>query len=348
MNDDDLALIHPSILLAAGTVKAFAADLLKNEVVLKIAFHLREDLLALQEPMSEYASTKTLVDVTLRSREMPARKGEHQLTLGEALAAAEAQGAKPVNLRSVILAETVELPPIPAENAYQYVVAGNGLFIRAEDSRLQAMVLIAPATLHGLAELEPYAELKLPPVPQDFLQSILESARRHLPAEAMYQLLWDDERGEWRCVMPETTEATPGHVDYEDQAGAVMDLHSHGALDAFFSEADDKDEQGLRFYAVIGNVDDTNPDLLVRVGVYGHREEFPAAAVFAGIEPLIDLLVVDAGAAPDAASAAEDAAIAEASEVDEDSGEEIEADATEAAQTDTPGEVVKSPVGAAV
>ncbi len=335
---DDFAPPEPtSIHLRGGTVKQFAADLLKNQVVLKVAFHLNAEILALQEPMASLAAAEKLVDVLLRTREAPSK--ERQMSLNEALSAAISQGDKPVNIRTAILAEMPELPPFPDQTFYQYVVAGNGLFIRAADTRLAAMVPVVHVKLHGLADVQPYAHLLVPPIPVAFLESVLESARRHLPNEAMYQFLYDPDKTEWRCVMPDG-EANEAGVQFQDQPLAVADLHSHGNLDPFFSDTDNRDEQGLRFYAVIGNVGDTIPDLQVRVGVYGWRMDVPATALFEDQELFIDLNAI----AEDNAEELKGLEAEEATEAAELEAREAEASGYIAPATDTPGEVEKSPV----
>ncbi|CAG0947428.1 hypothetical protein ANRL1_04100 [Anaerolineae bacterium] len=184
-----------------------------------------------------------------------------------------------MKIRDAILAESLPLPPIPADLAYQFVVAGNGLFIRAEDSRIEAMVPVALGAVHGLEFVETSARLKVPRVTPQFLWAIAKSARAHLPNEAIYQFSWEDDL--WRCFMPQNT-ASPVGLDFEDRAGAVIDLHSHGTSSAFFSETDDGDEQGLRFYAVVGQVDRDWPQIAVRVGVYGHTWNVTQTTVFEG------------------------------------------------------------------
>ena len=69
---------------------------------------------------------------------------------------------------------------------------------------------------------------------------------------------------------------------------ALIDLHSHGALSPFFSPIDDKDEQGFRIYAVLGELDRL-PKLCVRVGVYGHYFDIPAATVFEMPNDIVDV-----------------------------------------------------------
>jgi PRTRC genetic system protein A len=49
-----------------------------------------------------------------------------------------------------------------------------------------------------------------------------------------------------------------------------MDIHSHGSMKAFFSFTDDRDEQGLRLYMVVGRLDTLLPEVELRLGVYGY------------------------------------------------------------------------------
>jgi PRTRC genetic system protein A len=198
-----------------------------------------------------------------------------------------------MNLVKAILAESPQLPPIEALG-YEFVVASNGLFVRAEDGRIEALIPVAPATLHGLANVEPYARLKMPRVPRSFLRSVLASARRFLPREAMYQFAYfpgtpDDlqTRNGWRAGMPDQIMSVAS-LKFEDFSASVIDLHSHGALRAFFSDTDDGDEQGLRFYVVIGRVDTDWPEISARVGVYGHHWPVPIETVFEGAGLFMD------------------------------------------------------------
>ena len=176
-----------------------------------------------------------------------------------------------LNLVSTRLADA---PPTDA--LYEYIVAGNGLFVRAEDSRIAACIPLAYPKCRGLATVETYARLKLPRISGGFLKLILENARRKLPDESAYQFVYRADH--WVCIRPEQ-QATPSSVDYADIPEAVIDLHSHAEMGAFFSGTDDQDEGGLRFYIVIGNVGDV-PTIKARVGVYGHRWPVPVSTLF--------------------------------------------------------------------
>lgn len=193
-----------------------------------------------------------------------------------------------MNFVKAVLAESPELPPVAA--MVEYIVAGNGLFVRAEDSRLAALVPITKARLSGLADVEPYARLKIPRVPAEWLWSVLNSARAYLPNEAMYQFIYDPafpNWNGWRCGTPPQVAGVVS-VTFADHGNAVIDLHSHNSMGAFFSTTDDEDEGGLRFYVVIGRLDTPRPEIAVRMGVYGHHWEVPATEVFEGLGPFVD------------------------------------------------------------
>jgi len=184
-----------------------------------------------------------------------------------------------MDIVKAILADTQNMPPITAMG-YEYLVAGNGLFIRAENARLEACVPVATARLYRLPGVEPFAHLKVPRVPYQLLWRIFHDARRQLPNEAMYQFVRGNHA--WSLYRPNQKQAIFS-LSFDDEAEAVIDLHSHGSLGAFFSNTDDADEQGLRFYAVIGHVDDDMPEIRCRVGVYGHHWNVPANTVFDGL-----------------------------------------------------------------
>lgn len=196
---------------------------------------------------------------------------------------------------SVALATSKTLPPPPG--FYQYLVAANGLFLHAEDSRMEALVYLAGTNdLPGLVNLEPFVRLKAPKVPPTFLDSVLDSARRHLPNECAYQFTcymseeWKEDTWihfQWNCRMPPQA-GTPTALTFDDLPGAVIDLHSHNVMPAFFSSTDDRDEQGLRFYCVIGKVDTETPEILCRVGVYGHHMLVPVETIFESAGPFLD------------------------------------------------------------
>lgn len=193
---------------------------------------------------------------------------------------------------SALVALEAELPPL--RGWYEYVVAASGLYIRSADAWVDALVPVAlsASPLPGLALVQPYAQLRVPRVPESWLAALVASAKRAMPAEAMYQLVPDalaiNSRGGWAAHRP-PQRATPGRVTFADVTPAAVDVHSHHSMAAFFSGTDNQDEQGLRFYCVLGRLD-TRPEIAARVGVYGHTMRVPALAVFDGLGPCVDTL----------------------------------------------------------
>lgn len=199
-----------------------------------------------------------------------------------------------MNIVGHIEARSMFLPPIEAMG-YEYVLAGNGVFIRAEDSRIEAMVRvrnndiidaelareITPGRLH---ELRPRFTLKLPRVPSGFLPAVLTRARKLMPNEFCCQ--FTHALG-WRCLVPPQRVGRMA-VEFQDTGDAVIDLHSHNSMNPFWSATDNADEQGLRVYVVVGNIDTNRPRALARVGVYGHHMPIPLSAVFEGQIPFTE------------------------------------------------------------
>jgi len=149
---------------------------------------------------------------------------------------------------------------------YNYILAGNGLFVRAKSPFLQATVMIAYAPVRGLLPLEETVELPMGNIPRyiyNLALSIFFSNRRQ---EHYVAVTWE---GEYRLRVPFQEPGECG-VRYERLPSTVLDIHSHGTMRPFFSGTDDRDEQGFRLYMVVGRLDTLVPEVEMRVGVYGY------------------------------------------------------------------------------
>lgn len=177
-----------------------------------------------------------------------------------------------------------EPPELPPGKAFAYIMAGNGLFKYARSARIEALIPIAHTRIAGLPPLPSYARLaggvRLPGLLlAGCLRHAIEAAR-HSPCETMYHWRFDPESGEVAVRTPEQV-GTAGRVTYTggDDTAVVLDLHSHHTMDAYFSATDNRDEQGFRFYGVLGRLGG-KPQLRLRVGVYGHHWPVPTRALF--------------------------------------------------------------------
>lgn len=176
--------------------------------------------------------------------------------------------------------------PLPASNAqaYQYILAANGLFVRAETRFWQACIPVAACAVRGLQPLRPRFRLKIGRLPASLLTAVIRDARQQTNAagslnEALYQFRHDGRQV--RLLRP-VQQATASRVQtgQPPPADMVLELHSHGNLPAYWSATDDRDEQGACLYGVLGQLNEARPQLRLRLGIYGYWQELPVAALF--------------------------------------------------------------------
>ena len=160
---------------------------------------------------------------------------------------------------------------------YNYIVAANGILIRAENSHIEATALYAPAPVRGLYPLAPTLTLKHGPISPAHLQSIIRAMRLAAPSELMAAIVHDPRTGYALQYPPQTT--GPTHVKYESLPNTVLEIHSHADGAARFSRIDDDDEQGLALYGVAGTISE-RPTISLRIGVYGHFQAVAVKDVF--------------------------------------------------------------------
>lgn len=184
----------------------------------------------------------------------------------------------------------------PFTGAYDYVLAGDGLYKRARNALMYAVIRVAPATVAGLPPLGQHYRLideawfsVASYLPGELLWHIyrdaLALANGSGNLEKMYHLHVEGNRS-WASI----PEQKMSHSKVTYNAGhddtVLCDLHSHHNMEAFFSHTDDRDEQGFRFYAVIGTLKES-PRLRLRLGIYGDRVEISPRRLFDGLGPFM-------------------------------------------------------------
>ena len=160
---------------------------------------------------------------------------------------------------------------------FNYVMAGNGLFIQASSPLLEATIPIADVPVRGLAPLEPSLHLPHGQLPRHLLYHAITAMRRAAPNELFTAVTWTPTTG-YDLQIPEQ-DAHRAHVSYQPIPNTVLEIHSHGTLRAFFSGQDNQDEQGFAVYGVVGRVTDRT-ELTFRVGIYGHFHPVPVSHIF--------------------------------------------------------------------
>lgn len=192
------------------------------------------------------------------------------------------------NLVTYHLHRTIVLPPSDAL-FYQYVIAQNGVFVRAENEFVSACLPVtrlkeATAPIRGLQPLKGWVRLKIPQIPLTLLETAIAdaqvSAENGRLDETLSYVVWRN--GRYHLIKPADQKASPNFVVtemVEPGETVVMDIHSHGAAPPYFSPTDDRDETRLRFYGVIGNLR-TTPQWRFRLGIYGHWTDIDRDTLF--------------------------------------------------------------------
>lgn len=205
-----------------------------------------------------------------------------------------------MNLVNYILAKSPELPA-STPPGYDYIVGSNGIFIRSKRKELEALVPVTFCKIRGLVEIKPYIQFDLPCVPSAIVAEMLERSRQALDkerklVEIVFHLCWGGQV--WHLEVPEQVQSHCRCKPVDDSPGssydrALIEVHSHHNMGAFFSGTDDADETGFRLYGVIGliNCSSQVPELRLRVGVHSNFWEIPADWVFEMSDAIVDALL---------------------------------------------------------
>ncbi len=177
--------------------------------------------------------------------------------------------------------------------AYDYVLAGDGLFLAAANSLLEVRIPVALCPVRGLAPLFAACTLVHGRLPTAIWEETLRCLRLAHAAgcEVLVGVRHDGDR--YQLVVPHQVVA-PLAVRYAPQDGWLLEMHSHRDGSAWFSATDTADEQRLRLYGVVGRLDRERPAVALRVGAYGHFLPLPWTSVFLGDAASVEDLHADA------------------------------------------------------
>ena len=169
---------------------------------------------------------------------------------------------------------------------FDYVLGSGGVYVQSQSTDLVAWVVVAPGSIRGLGPVTEKVKLAHGPIPAHLFELGLAWFEAEPHIERYFAVRWDG--GAYRVVVPEQN-GTASSLTYRPPAGVVAELHSHGSSRAFFSTTDNEDEQGFRVYGVAGRLDTPQPELSLRVGVYGHFAPVDWSQVFGGPAPGVRL-----------------------------------------------------------
>jgi len=168
---------------------------------------------------------------------------------------------------------------------YDYVVGGNGVFLQAQRAEFSFCLPIAKCDIRGLPEIEERFVWNLPRVPLSVVEAMLRPARAQAleDREILFHLLpgcGSPLKLGWLMEIPQQEQGRASCRPLDSgpdssHARALIEIHSHHNMPAFFSSTDDADEQGFRIYGVLGQVLEA-PEIRIRVGCHGYHFDIPA------------------------------------------------------------------------
>jgi PRTRC genetic system protein A len=160
---------------------------------------------------------------------------------------------------------------------YNYILAGDGVYIEATNELLYAFIPVAYCKIRGLRPASSQIVLIHRKIDVSLFDLALNTAIAKSEKEVYFAIVW---QGIYHLYFTSQV-GEEAKVTYYTMDNTIMDIHSHGRMSPFFSQQDDSDEQGLRLSCVVGNLDKI-PRVSVRIGVYGNYYQLPWTDVFEG------------------------------------------------------------------
>ena len=183
--------------------------------------------------------------------------------------------------------------PSRSGQAYDYVLAGDGLYLSTANEWLELRVPVARCSVRGLQPIYAACTLRQGRLPMTIWDEILHCLRLAHTAGTEVLTGVRHEGEAYHLVVPHQIVA-PLAVHYAPQDDLLLELHSHRDGAAQFSAIDTADEQRLRIYGVVGQLDLVRPAVALRAGAYGYFLPVSWTSVFDG-----DCTCVDDVLAPD-------------------------------------------------
>jgi hypothetical protein len=189
-----------------------------------------------------------------------------------------------------IIATNLSLPEIAPTSMYEYVYGSNGTFVRAKRQGLEAIAPVSYYKAKGLRAISASVQMTYPAVPLFLVEQMLEASRiacdaNNHPVEIVFHLYF--ENGNWQLAIPDQEQTATSCKPLDNSANssysrAIIEIHSHH----------NRDETGFRIYGVMGEIF-SNPQIRMRVGIYGHFYETATTGILELPAQLTDCLVED-------------------------------------------------------
>ena len=160
--------------------------------------------------------------------------------------------------------------PKANKDGVRYVLAKDGIWQGIESEWLSFMHRLSTASL-PFGSVHDTCEWKCSFPNASLWREFLSEARQAMPNETAALIVWDSVLDSWRMVMRKLANASSAYVCYANPVLGpnevpVIDIHSHGACGAFFSQTDNADDRGsFKIAATFGKVHEETPQLVLRL-----------------------------------------------------------------------------------
>lgn len=156
---------------------------------------------------------------------------------------------------------------------HRFVAATDGIYLQARTQGLDVCLHVGETVRLPYGTLREYVHLNGGPIPASLVNDMKSRAVAAVPQEWAGVILYHPNSG-YQLVEPTVTEVSRHRVgyktaSYEDEY-PVLDVHSHGRGNAFFSRDDDESDQyGIYLAVVLGHCD-SNDTITARCRVVVH------------------------------------------------------------------------------
>ncbi len=193
-----------------------------------------------------------------------------------------------------------ENPPVKAIK-YDYLLAGNGLFIRAKRKEFSVCLPLNQTSVKGLPPVKSEIVWHKPRIPSRIWQEILANAREGSDStefkEDVYVVNWHEQNSQWEWKNIGKTRnyaSTIADDTLEEYGEACLEIHTHPPNANHFSQMDDADEQGkFRIFGILIDIHNPNPQLRFRCGIYDYFVNIPTGDIGEMPNELFDLNMVE-------------------------------------------------------
>lgn len=170
---------------------------------------------------------------------------------------------------------------------FEYLMAGNGVFIRAKRREFSVCLPICRVPINGLPAVQSGIVWHKPKIPEHIWREILENARAGSDPihfrEDVYVVFWHEAscRWHWKNASRERSYARTIADDSLTEYGeACLEIHTHPKGVDHFSSMDDLDESGkFRLFGILIDIHSPNPKVRFRCGVYNYFAQIPTGLI---------------------------------------------------------------------